>query len=174
MNLFKHSFLILILAWQRPCLAEGVSENRVISAYVLNFAKFVNWPAETIWIDNKINLCVIGRNVLDGALFELDRRKIGNRELHVILYGDGEDKLSGCHMVYIGKSEQRRVSIIMKTLGESPILSISNIEDFAENGGAIGLIYNKDKIAFEINLKSIQRQNLHLPAQLLKIASRVF
>ena len=151
-----------------------MSEGRVISAYVLNFAKFVEWPAETVWADNKVTLCVVGSNVLGGALSELDGRKAGSRELHVVLHSNADDNLSGCHLVFIGESERQRAVAIIKALRESPVLTISDIEDFAEKGGGIGLLYHQNKIVFEVNLKSIQRLKLRLPGQLLNLASQVF
>lgn len=151
-----------------------MSEGRVISAYVLNFAKFVEWPAETVWVDNKITLCVVGSNVLGDALSELHRRKVGSRELHVVLRANADDTLGGCHLVFIGESERQRAVAIIRSLGASPVLTISDIEDFAEKGGGIGLLHHQNKIIFEINLKSLQRPNLRLPGQLLNLASQVF
>lgn len=77
-------------------------------------------------------------------------------------------------MVFIGESAQRRLIPILKALANSPILTISDIENFAERGGGIGLLYRDNKIVFEINLASTQKARLRLPGQLLKLASYVF
>ncbi len=174
MNLFQRYSLILLLAWLAPCWAEGMSEGDVKSAYVLNFAKFVEWPAATVWNDNKATLCVVGNNVLGGALVELDGRKAGGRELRVVLHANANDNLQGCHLVFIGESERRQAGAIIKALGESSILTISDTEDFAEKGGCIGLLYRENKIVFEVNLASSKKSGLRLPSQLLNLASHVF
>jgi len=173
MNLFKCFSFILFLAWLQPCQAEGMPEGRIKSAYVLNFAKFVEWPNGTEWVDDKVTLCVVGNDVLGGALEELDGRKAGGRELRVVQHSAASD-LHSCQMVFIGESEQRRFGSIIKALGDSPVLTISDIDDFAEKGGCIGLRYREDKIVFEVNLASTQRLRLHLPSQLLNLASYVF
>ena len=173
-NLFKYFSMALLLAWLQPGLAEGVSEGRITSAYVLNFAKFVEWPAGTVWADDKLTLCVVGNNVLGGALSELDGRKAGSRELRVVQRTNADDSLSGCHLVFIGESERKRAVPIIRALGESPSLTISDIEDFAEKGGCIGLLYQQNKMVFEVNLASAQRSKLRLPGQLLNLASIVF
>jgi len=174
MYLFKPLSLILLLVWLQPCLAEGVSEGRITSAYILNFAKFVEWPAGTVWDDGKLTLCVVGSNVLGGALSELDGRKAGSRELRVVQRTNADDNLGGCQLVFIGESERKRAVPIIRALGDSPSLTISDIEDFAEKGGCIGLLYNQNKIVFEINLTSARRSKLHLPGQFLNLASYVF
>jgi hypothetical protein len=151
-----------------------LSEGQIKSAYVLNFVKFVEWPAGTVWADNKATLCVVGNSALEGALVELGGRKAGGREVRVVKHDNAEGNLSACHVVFIGESEQRRIIPIIKALGDSPTLTISDIEDFAEKGGCIGLRYRDNKIVFEVNMASVNKAKLRLPAQLLNLASYVF
>ena len=155
-------------------MAGEVSENQVKSAYVLNFAKFMEWPTETFSDTNKINLCVLGNKALSGALLELDGRKAGGRALHIIPYTNTSDTFDTCHLLFIGESEQRRLNVIIKALGAAPVLTISDMDDFAEKGGGIGLVLHDNKIGFEVNLAAFQKSKLHLPGQLLNLASRVF
>jgi hypothetical protein len=159
-----------------------LSEGQVKSAYVLNFVKFTEWPAGNT-ANGKVTLCVVGSNVLGGALSALDGRTAGGRELHVVQYAsesflaghsNADSELGSCQVVFIGESEQRRFVPIIKALGDSPALTISDIEDFAEKGGCIGLRYRENKIVFEVNLASIQKSKLRLPGQLLNLASYVF
>lgn len=166
--------VLLLLAWLPPGQAEGMSESKIKSAYVLNFAKFVAWPDTMVWPENKMTLCVIGSNVLGGALGELEGRKVGERTLRVVQYASAENDLRACQIVFIGESEQHRFNPILKQLGQTPALTISDIEDFAEKGGCIGLRYRDNKIVFEVNLLSAQKSKLRLPGQLLNLASYVF
>jgi hypothetical protein len=184
MNLLLRFLIALVLLFGlnvRPSMAE-LSEGQIKSAYVLNFVKFAEWPAGA-GVADKVMLCVVGSNVLGGALSELDGRKAGGRELRVVQYAsenllaghpNADSELGSCHVVFIGESEQRRFVPIIKALGDSPALTISDIEDFAEKGGCIGLRYRENKIVFEVNLTSIQKSKLRLPGQLLNLASYVF
>ena len=173
MNVSARFVLLLLLAWLTPCYGESMEENRLKSAYVLNFAKFTEWPAETVWPGNKITLCTLGIKVLDGALVELAGRKAGGRELQVIQGMDADSDLRACHLVFIGKSERRSVANIIKALEHSPALTISDIDDFAEIGGGIGLLYRGNRIVFEVNLESTRKSRLHLPGKLLNLAYNV-
>lgn len=165
----------------RPCLAESL-ESQIKTAYVLNLVKFTEWP-DGVGSDGKLTLCVAGNNVLDGALAILEGRKAGRHELHVVHYTsesllaaqpNAASALKGCQVLFIGESEQNRFSSIVRSLADSPVLTISDIGDFAENGGGIGLRYQERKIIFEVNLASVQRSGLHLPGQLLNLASSIF
>jgi hypothetical protein len=150
-----------------------LSEDQIKAAYVFNFVKFVGWPAG-VGADDKVTLCVVGSNVLGGALSGLDGRNAGGRQLHVIQHASTDENLSSCQVVFIGESEQRHFVAILKSLADTPTLTISDIEDFAEKGGCIGLLYRENKIIFEVNLASAQKSKLRLPAQLLNLASNVF
>jgi hypothetical protein len=163
-----------LLLWLQPCQAEEITEGQIKSAYVLNFAKFTEWPANAVWRDNKITLCAIGSNVLGGALMDLDKRRAGGRELGVIPHLEADNSLGSCNIVFIGESERKRVAEILKSIGESPTLTISDMDDFAEKGGCIGLKYQGSRVVFDVNLTSIRKTRLRLPSQLLNLASTVF
>ena len=166
-------FSVLLLALDVRFAMAGLSEDQIKSAYVLNFINFAEWPAGAT-ADNNVTLCVVGNNVLGGMLSTLDGSIEGKRKLHVVQYSSADSKLNRCQVVFIGESEQRHFVSIIKSLDAAPVLTISDIEDFAEKGGDIGLRYRDDKIVFEINLVSVQKSRLRLPGQLLLLASYVF
>lgn len=185
MNLLARFLIALVLLFGLdvpPGKAE-LLESQIKSAYVLNFVKFAEWPAGVGAADDKMTLCVVGSNVLGGELSALGGRKAGNRELRVVQYAsedllnwqsNASSELGSCQVVFIGESEQSRFVSIIKALGDSPALTISDIDDFAEKGGCIGLRYRENKIVFEVNLASTHKAQLRLPAQLLNLASYVF
>lgn len=173
MNLLKHVYTLTLLIWLTPCLADDLSASQIKSAYVLNFAKFVKWPAGTPWRANQATLCVLGSNALDGALKALDGRRAGGRTLRVVQLSDNEDASHGCNLIFIGKSEKNRLDEILKTTTQSPSLTISDIDDFAKKGGNIGLVYRNGRVVFEVNLLSTKKAGLDIPGQLLNLAINV-
>jgi len=165
--------LLLPGAWQL-LPADGLSEGQIKAAYIYNFAKFVEWPVEALPAGAEILLCVVGNNVLDGALDALDGRNASERKLRVAQRSYSDLTLAGCHLLFIGSSEQQRFLVILKNLNDAPVLTLSDIADFAEKGGDVGLLFRDNKVVFEINLETIRNARLHLPSQLLNIASYVY
>jgi hypothetical protein len=165
---------LLILAGTgfRPCFAE-LNEVQVKSAYVFNFIKFVEWPANSVRPGDKLKLCVIGDEPLYTSLTALEGRQIGEYELHVARILPG-DSLNTCHVLFIGEFNQRRLVPIIKSLGNAPVLTVSDIPGFAERGGAIGLLRRNGMMLFEVNLAATRKAGLRLSSQMLNLAANVF
>ncbi len=164
------------------CMAD-ITEGQIKAAYVLNFVKFTEWPDGIISNDDNVTLCVVGSNALNGALAKLDGSSAGVHKLHVVQYPsenflawyqNADRVFSSCQVMFIGESEQRHFVPIIKSLGNSLVLTISDIDDFAEKGGCIGLRYQQNKIIFDVNMASLKKSKLRLPGQLLNLASYVF
>ncbi|AEG02096.1 hypothetical protein Metme_3738 [Methylomonas methanica MC09] len=164
---------LLLGVWQVHA-ADNLSEAQIKAAYLLNFAKFVEWPAEALPPHSEMVLCIAGNNVLNGTLEALDGHNVGEHPLHVVQKNYTDLSVTGCHLLYIGSSEQAHFLVILSALGNAPTLTLSDIDDFAEKGGGIGLLFRDNKVVFEVNLESIRKAGLHLPGQLLNIASYVY
>lgn len=167
-------WMLLLLAGTsgQPCLAE-LSELQARSAYVFNFLKFVEWPADALKPGGRIRLCVIGDSELRIALSELTGRRVGEYELHVPPRPINDD-LFACHVLFIGEQEQRRIGPIIRSLGDASVLTISDIPDFAERGGGIGLLHRDNRMLFEVNLASTRKAGLRLSGQMLNLAANIF
>jgi hypothetical protein len=169
------ALLLLLLAGMgtQPCRAD-LSELQVKSAYVFNFIKFVEWPAAAVRPGDKIRLCVIGDLELQRALASLAGRRVGEYELHVIPRPGSNEDLNACHVLYIGERERRRITPIIRSLGGTPTLTISDAPGFAERGGGIGLLYRDERMLFEVNLASTRKAGLQLSGQMLNLAANIF
>ncbi len=154
------------------CRAE-LPEIQIKSAYVFNFIKFVEWPAASIKPGGKLKLCVIGSDDLHTSLSALNGRKAGAYDLHIV-QADNLKTWKTCHVLYIGELMQRRLVPIIKSLGNSPVLTISDIPGFAERGGGIGMLRSGKKILFEVNLASTRKAGLRLSSQMLNLADNIF
>lgn len=166
--------LLLVLVWSPACWAEGLSAEQAMSAYVLNFIKFVEWPYSADLKDGKLTLCVVGDDSLGAVLGQLDGRTVGERKLRVTRSLQYGDSLRACQVVVVGHDVRHKAAAIIKELDNAPVLTISTIEGFAEKGGCIGLLQREERMLFEINLEMLRRKKLLLPGQVLNLAVNVF
>ena len=172
---FRAGFLLALLLagfCARPCLAQ-LSEIQIKSAYVFNFIKFVAWPDSVIKSGRKLRLCVVGNSELQSTLAQLDNNRVGEYQLHIVR-PEGRAEMDACHVLYIGVQEQNHLAAIIKSLGNAPVLTISDIPGFAERGGAIGLLNRNDRMLFEVNLASTRKAGLQISSQMLNLATNIF
>ena len=78
-----------------------------------------------------------------------------------------------CHIVFISQSESGRIGDVLATLRGHPILTVSDIDNFAESGGMIGFVVNDNKVKVVVNTKSVVSAAMRVDAQLLEIALKV-
>ena len=147
-------------------LAEGPGADTVKAGFVYNFSKFVEWPASALG-GGSFQLCVAGQ-ALDGRLAQLQGRLSQGREIQVHAVGTTSD-LTSCHMLFIGVSEERRLNAFLGQVAGYPVLTVSDVGEFAEYGGMIGLTVSSDRVGFTINLASTRAAGLKPSAQLLRL-----
>lgn len=144
--------------------------SRIKSAYLYNFLKYVQFNhQEQALILEEYSVCVLGRDPFGSALDAMSGRTAKGVTVDVKRVANISEA-KHCHIVYISKSEKKNLSTIFKTLSHQSILTVSDIEDFVQDGGIIGFTGENKKIGIEINLTNARRSNIRISALLLEIA----
>jgi hypothetical protein len=77
--------------------------------------------------------------------------------------------MKDCQMIFICKSEKSQLKQILSELDSGAILTVSEIDGFAENGGIIHFYLEGGKVRFEINPVAAQHDGLRVSSQLLSL-----
>lgn len=166
----RWSMLLIVALLVRPVGAEVYGEYAVKAAYLFNFARYAEWPPQTFaGADAALTVCVVGDNPFNGELEGLEGKAVAERPL-VVRYLANTSRFNGCQILFISRSERPRLANLLRTLTGVPALTVSDIDDFAEAGGMIGLVESEQRIRFDINVDAVQRAGLKLSSQLLKLA----
>lgn len=164
--------VLFALALGLPTVASAQdSEAAVKAAFIYNFTKFVAWPAEDV---GPLQLCLVGGpDPLLTAVAAIEGKQSQDRIIRVRNADAKAVAFKACHLIVIGANEAGRVGAILKEAQSSPALTVSEIDNFTDAGGMIGLVISDARVRFEINAEAAQRANLKLSAQLLKLARSV-
>ncbi len=151
---------------------KDIHEDEVKAAFMYNFAKFVEWP--TGKINEYINLCILGESPLGfSALRAIDGRTAQDKQIVTKLLNKSDD-LTGCHIVFVAASERYIMAQLLKSAHQQHALTVGDMENFVEAGGAIGLVKTGEKIRFEINLLAAKEAGVVISSRLLSLARAVF
>ncbi len=152
-------------------LSAPASREYVIkAAFLYNFAKFTQWPAE-IYTDPTapVRICVLGDGHLGRALSTLDGKQIKGRRVTTAHLTKAEDAVT-CQVLYIEPSEKERLPGILKGLNGRPVLTVTDIPDPDSKSGIINLRIVAEKIRFQIDRNVAEAAGLDLSSKLLALA----
>ena len=152
--------------------AEPVAEEyQVKGAFLINFTKFVDWPAEAFkGPGDPIAICVFGGNPFGPSLERAARATVvTNRSVSVRQVSDAQ-QASQCQIVFVGGSERKRSRGLLDALRGKSVLTVGESDGFLAGGGIIGFRLEGDKVRMEISTEAAGRAGLHISAKLLSLA----
>lgn len=169
--LFIFCYIVLrsnpVLLQQNP----GEVEYRLKAVYLFNFLQFIEWPANVYENEESpVVVGIFGKDPFEKIIDEtFSAEKAGSHPIQIIRFRKLEE-MSSCHVLFISSSEKEISSASLKSLAESSILTVSDMENFAERGGSIGFYLENNKIKFEINMLALRQAQLKVSSKLMRLA----
>jgi hypothetical protein len=162
-----------LLAGANPGSGQPVPDAGALElAFLYNFTKFVDWPETSLADRAEFELCILGDDPFGPALDALNGRTVRDKPVRISRPRSAQALLK-CQLVYVGPSEGWRLRQILQEIGKAPILTVSTLEEFAEQGGTIRQFWENDRPRFEVNLAAARRSGLALSSKLLELAARI-
>src|SRR5207245_4947887 len=124
-------FLLTALLNCPPARAQEAapSEFQLKAAFIYNFAKFVEWPADAFPApDSPFVIGIIGDNPFDDTLGQTVRNKqINGHPFRVIQFKTLAD-LKSCQILFVSLSERKRLAEILRPLLGASVLIVSDLD----------------------------------------------
>ena len=171
------SLACLCLAAASPAVAgndAGVGEYQVKAAFLFNFTKFTDWPPKAFPSSNApIVIGIVGEDPFGKTIDDVvSGEAVGGHPL-IVKRLRADDDLRNCHLLFISRSEKERLPALLTQLKGSPVLSVSEIDGFAAQGGMVNLLLANKTVKMEINQAVAEHAGLQISAKLLKLARLV-
>jgi len=74
------------------------------------------------------------------------------------------------HILFLSSSEESQLLPLLKVLEKATVLTVSDMEQFAERGGMVAFTVEDQKVRFNVNVEAVERAGLKMGSQLLKLA----
>jgi hypothetical protein len=153
--------------------AQDVTEVSLKGAFIFNFARFTEWPAESLPSSTAVSACVVGDRAVGEALTRsVSTQRLNGRSIVVSIL-EPSTPLPSCHFLYVSGVARARMAEIVWALHESPVLTVSDDDAFIKAGGIVQVFIENGKMRFRINPKSAKRARLQLSSRLLALADLV-
>ena len=149
-----------------------VREYEIKAAFLLNFVRFVDWPADSQSAGRPVSVCVVGSDSVDDSFKAIGGRRIRGRS---IVYSRIRfpNEASACDVLFVADTEKARIPDLLPRVDGSHLLTVGETDRFVDVGGVIGFVYRKNELRFEVNLDAAQRAGIGIRSELLTLASDV-
>jgi len=135
------AIIVTGLPSQTAAADTALSEYQVKALFLLNFAKYVEWPAEALPVDS--TALVIG--LVSGGQFSeelsqtLTKKAVGSRTI-VVRQVTGPDDAGTCHILFINSAARPGAIKILLNLKTLPVLTVGESSGFLDDGGVINFV----------------------------------
>jgi hypothetical protein len=157
-----------------PALSQTRGEYQVKAAFLLNFARFVEWPQEALPNPtDPIATCVLGQDPFGRWLKDtVDGRSIEGRAL-ILRRISKPDEAGTCQILFVSASEPKRTWSALTDTPMPGVLTIGETPEAGQGGAVIIFTLEDDRVRFEINTQAADRAKLRLNSRLLSLAKAV-
>lgn len=177
-------------------------EYDVKAAFIYNFMKFIELPQKNEAGQGKeedspktMTIGILGVNLFGSAFKPILDKEIQGRKIRLVeipsyhqFYETSNRKseawnnykaryqkiMNDCNVLFICDSETNHDKELLTLTAGHPILTISDVAEFAKKDGMIGFIKDDNKIRFEINLVAAEKEKIKIRSQLLTLAKAVY
>ena len=147
------------------------SEYSIKAAFLLNFARFIEWPRGSFaGEDAPLVVAILGEDPFGEVMDRTLQAKTVNTHPLLLKRLRFGDDLSTCHIVFVSRSEKDKVPAIVRSLQGRSVLLVSETEQFLEQGGIINFYLEADNVKFSINLSAAEHSGLKISSKLLRLA----
>lgn len=150
--------------------ADVDREYLIKTAFLYNFAKFVDWPGDAFTgAEDPFVFCIDGKAALEAADEALADKTIKDRRIRVVAFS-ATMQPPACHVLFLSTKNGRDV---FKQARVGSALTVSDRPEIAALGGIVNLVIVENKIRFDVNITAARHAGLQISARLLKLARSV-
>ncbi|HZQ69931.1 MAG TPA: YfiR family protein, partial [Terriglobales bacterium] len=121
--------------------AQTLSDYQVKAAYVYNFAKFIEWPAQKFASPTSpFRFCILDDYSFETELNRIVKDKsVAGRPIEVRDVRDGPESRN-CHILFVNAAQSKRLRVIVEATRGAGVLSVGETEDFIDQGGIVKFV----------------------------------
>lgn len=164
------AFLMLVcMGIARAQAQEPTAEYQLKAAFLYNFAKFVEWPAETFpTTSTPFTICALGNDPFGTSLDAIAGKTVKDRPL-IVKRIRSITAVNGCQILYVSPHELPQATDLLRSLQKVPVLTVCDMDGCAETGLMLNMRMADNRVQLDMNLEAVQRTTLKVSSQLIKL-----
>ncbi len=158
---YKLIILVVVALTQisfAPVAATQV-RDKVYAAFILNFARNIEWPKE-----KKSGDFIIGIVNNSSVASELKNETRQLKNLHnqpiTIREFTAASQVDFCHILFIPNPDETSLTALLNRQPDTPTLFVTARDGFAKKGSGINFLMVDGKLKFELNSSTFEKRKL--------------
>jgi hypothetical protein len=154
--------------------AATPTEYEVKAAFLLNFARFVEWPAEA-FADASAPLVIgiVGANDLAEVLPRVVASQTAQGRPIEVRHLQPSDDVGVCQVLFVGRSVDDSAESVLKSARNRPLLTVGETDTFNALGGIIRFLLIDKSVRFDVHSRAATDAGLKISSKLLAVARTV-
>jgi YfiR/HmsC-like len=153
-----------------PChAADEPLEYEVKAAFLLNFTKFIEWPASAFESpDSPLSICILGDDPFGSTLDQIVAGEIVAGRRVAAQRIKRAPPAQFCQVLFVNASDKDAPKML-RGLGPG-VLTVGEGATFLHDGGMIAFAIENRRVRFDINRTAAENAGLKLSSKLLSVA----
>ncbi|HEY3838928.1 MAG TPA: YfiR family protein [Bryobacteraceae bacterium] len=147
----------------------GNVEVHIKAAYLFNFGRYVSWPQQT----GDVVIGVVGHAPIVEILEQTVAGKTINGRAYRVRVYSATEPIDHCDILFLSHGDIHQTASILTALAGKPVLTVSDTENFAGQGGMVEFLLVDDTLKFDINLAAVEKCGLKISSELLRVAHEI-
>lgn len=166
------AFVCVATSYPAVAAEEVPLEYQVKAAFLLNFTKFVEWPAAAFAGERApLAICILGEDPFGNTLSEMVKgERVNGHEIVINRIRSAPDP-KACQVLFVARLE-REAARILAGLGPG-VLTVGEGEKFLQDGGIVAFVIQDRRVRFDINQSAAGKAQLTISSRLMNVARSV-
>jgi YfiR/HmsC-like len=151
--------------------AGSPGEYEAKAAFLINFGRFVEWPASAFGSsDAPFRLCIAGSDPFGRTLDDIVRdERIDTHPIQIIR--EASRAPDRCHLLFVSPSLRAVYASIVRTVDRTRVLTAGDELPFLDAGGQLAFFLEHDEVRFAVSRRGIDAASeLRISSKLLRLA----
>ncbi len=166
--------ILALLGLGMPALGQekrSAEEYELKAAFLLNFAKFVEWPPPARPPPGApVRIGIVGKDPSGGTIQNSLNGKTVNEGPIVVEIIERAEQAQGCHLLFVPSGDRDLEAVILKAVKGRPVLTVGEREGFLQSGGLFNFYSEDKKLRLELDNDSIRSAGMVVSSKLLRLA----
>jgi hypothetical protein len=158
-------------AGARAAQRTATAEDDIKAAFLLNFTRFVQWPAAPP--GDRFQICTVAEPAFEAAVTHTISGESTDGRLLLRASPDTPEAARACQILFLSRMENARLDRWLAAVRGLPVLVVAESKKAADAGAEITFVVEDNRVKFDVNDDAAARAGLTISSKLLRVARHV-